>query len=224
MKLNKMLALALSGVMAVSMLAGCSGAPSNGEEGGSSSEVTVATDAAAAMNKAQSKVKFEADSTLSNVLAAAVEQAKLDDVVNTAKSATLDAKVMTGANSSNAQSIYNYMNSKLPSEYGVQDEKFTYSNASAVAGDDKEVTQTVIYTMKAGAYDEDTAVAMVAKQMNSASFKDTYTISGSTNHDYKVEYTGAVSVDTATVTKDGDTYSIYVVAVSVTRTPTEVNK
>lgn len=33
MKLNKMLALALSGVMAVSMLAGCSGAPSNGEEG-----------------------------------------------------------------------------------------------------------------------------------------------------------------------------------------------
>ena len=144
--------------------------------------------------------------------------------MNTAKSATLDAKVMTGANSSTAQSIYNYMNSKLPSEYGVQDEKFTYSNASAVAGDDKEVTQTVIYTMKAGAYDEDTAVAMVAKQMNSASFKDTYTISGSSNHDYKVEYTGAVSVDTATVTKDGDTYSIYVVAVSVTRTPTEVNK
>ncbi len=38
MKLNKVLALALSGVMAVSMLAGCSGAPVNGEQEGEQGE------------------------------------------------------------------------------------------------------------------------------------------------------------------------------------------
>ena len=41
MKLNKVLALALSGVMAVSMLAGCSGAPVNGEQEGEQGEVVV---------------------------------------------------------------------------------------------------------------------------------------------------------------------------------------
>ena len=39
MKLNKVLALALSGVMAVSMLAGCSGNPANGEQGGEGEQV-----------------------------------------------------------------------------------------------------------------------------------------------------------------------------------------
>ena len=41
MKLNKVLALALSGVMAVSMLAGCSGNPADGEQGGDQGEVVV---------------------------------------------------------------------------------------------------------------------------------------------------------------------------------------
>lgn len=41
MKLNKVLALALSGVMAVSMLAGCSGNPGNGGQEGEQGEVVV---------------------------------------------------------------------------------------------------------------------------------------------------------------------------------------
>ena len=217
MKLNKVMALALSGLMAVSMLAGCSNGTPNGEENNQGQEV-VATDAAAAMNKAQSTVKFESDATLNSVLAAAIAQAKLDDVVETAKDATLEAKVKTGASSKQLESVYTYMANKLPQEYKVQGANIEFDNDKPKTSE--KVTQTAIYTMKAGAYDEDTAAAMVAKVLDADNFVDVYTASKKT---YEVDYTGAVSVDTATVTKDGETYSIYVVAVSVTQTPTEVN-
>ena len=55
MKLNKMLALALSGVMAVSMLAGCSGAPSNGEEGDKEQPVVDTTIAGVFNDKLEDK-------------------------------------------------------------------------------------------------------------------------------------------------------------------------
>ena len=78
MKLNKVLALALSGVMAVSMLAGCSGNGSN--NGGSSSgeeQIPATIQVAADLNDAvsedtQKKVTFTDDGTLQENLATAV--------------------------------------------------------------------------------------------------------------------------------------------------------
>ena len=80
MKLNKMLALALSGVMAVSMLAGCNGATSDGDEGSSSSQVTVATSADNVMNKAQDKFDFKTSAEHVAALDAAVKELKYADV------------------------------------------------------------------------------------------------------------------------------------------------
>ena len=55
MKLKKLLALALAGVMAVSMLAGCKGNDNNGNDG--EKEPTV-SGAAAVLNKVQDDVAF----------------------------------------------------------------------------------------------------------------------------------------------------------------------
>ena len=93
MKLNKVLALALSGVMAVSMLAGCSGNPGNGGQEGE--EQTPATGIVAAVNNGQTgdvKVTFTADATLDTQLSKAINacaekasedkvQAKLEEII-----------------------------------------------------------------------------------------------------------------------------------------------
>ena len=75
MKLNKVLALALSGVMAVSMLAGCSGNPGNGDQEGE--EQTPATGIVAVTNEEQKdnkvNVPFEYSAELEDDLTLAVQ-------------------------------------------------------------------------------------------------------------------------------------------------------
>ena len=76
MKLNKVLALALSGVMAVSMLAGCSGNPGNGGQEGEG-ESTVDTTVASVLNDEQAATdnKVKIDFTYSSSLENALEKA-----------------------------------------------------------------------------------------------------------------------------------------------------
>ena len=77
MKLNKVLALALSGVMAVSMLAGCSGNPGNGGQGGEEEQTPATIQIAADVNDLlsednQKKVTFTDSGELQNQLATAI--------------------------------------------------------------------------------------------------------------------------------------------------------
>lgn len=76
MKLNKVLALALSGVMAVSMLAGCSGNSGNGGQEGEG-ETTVDTTVASVLNDEQAATdnKVKIDFTYSSSLENALEKA-----------------------------------------------------------------------------------------------------------------------------------------------------
>ena len=206
MKLNKVMALALSGLMAVSMLAGCSNGTPNGEENNQGQEVV--TDAASTMNKLQDKVEFKADSTLETILAAAMDKVTASEIKNL--TANANGPYASG-------SVYDYLNNKLPSEYKVSN-RITYAT---VAGSDKEVTTTVIYMLKSGTFDEDTALAFVANAMQMGNYKDTYKSTG--GKQYNADYTGAVSIQNVTKTaEDGKTYSAYVVAVAVTQTPAEV--
>ena len=85
MKLNKVLALALSGVMAVSMLAGCSGAPVNGEQEGEQGEVVVdANDisdgVASYIDDLPEYVTFNGDNNLTKALDYVVEVANVEDM------------------------------------------------------------------------------------------------------------------------------------------------
>ena len=84
MKLNKVLALALSGVMAVSMLAGCSGNPGNGGQGGEGEQTPATIQIAADVNDLlsednQKKVTFTDSGELQNQLATAIA---LNGIVN----------------------------------------------------------------------------------------------------------------------------------------------
>ena len=78
MKLKKIASLALAGVMAVSMLAGCNnGSSSNGDNG--NADVTTNTSIVDAVNKGQSvannvKITFTADSALDSALKRAAEK------------------------------------------------------------------------------------------------------------------------------------------------------
>lgn len=94
MKLNKVLALALSGVMAVSMLAGCSNNSGNGGQNGQEQEQTQTSAVVTAVNNGQNKdnkvkINFTADPTFDTALqtaaSAAGEDANFDSVENKLK-------------------------------------------------------------------------------------------------------------------------------------------
>ena len=67
MKLKKLMALALSGVLAVSMLAGCSDAPVDDNQG-DGNQVVNTSPVVSALNDAQDKVEFTADSYLTSAI------------------------------------------------------------------------------------------------------------------------------------------------------------
>src|SRR5699024_9930001 len=81
MKLNKVLALALSGVMAVSMLAGCSGNPGNGGQEGEGEGETNVTGFAATVASKLDENKDNVTVTSSDAIDAALKAAmvKPDD-------------------------------------------------------------------------------------------------------------------------------------------------
>lgn len=124
MKLNKVLALALSGVMAVSMLAGCSGNSGNGGQNGE--EQVPATGIVAAVNNGQDadnkvKINFTADTTLdgqlTRALAAAGEDATYQEVRNSIVD-MIDNSV--AIERSNARSILNPGTGNVDKEDGTQ--------------------------------------------------------------------------------------------------------
>ena len=76
MKLNKVLALALSGVMAVSMLAGCSGNSGNGGQNGEGEPPVADTTIASVLNEEQADTNHDVkiDFTYSSSLEAALQK------------------------------------------------------------------------------------------------------------------------------------------------------
>ena len=205
MKLNKMLALALSGVMAVSMLAGCSGAPSNGEEG-TEVQPTV-SDAVTVMNDAQDYAKFGVDADLDAALKASAAKATFANI--NAAGYTLNDVL----DSADADKAYDALEGKLP------DDELTNSVAFDSVGDaarGKSITKTVLYRLNSNGLSEEAALKQfVNKQMSKASdFPESVKID---NKYYDATYTGAVSVVEVTATDAGKTVSAYYVAVSVTQ-------
>ena len=183
MKLNKVLALALSGVMAVSMLAGCSGNPGNGgQEGEGDVVVTPSTGAAAILNDEQDKIEF------TNVNSSELQSAATGLL---ASDLSKDSKA-TAATSANA--IY-----KRLEALKVENLKGGWSDL----GDnhDKNETKTValVYQMS-GAYSMDELVEQIAKQIEAddTNIRGKAVVSTGENKIYNYSYTGTVSTVNAT--------------------------
>ena len=216
MKLNKVLALALSGVMAVSMLAGCSGNPGNGgQEGEGEKPPVVTTDAAEVLNKIQSTVKFDDDATLNGYMApvetlkpSVVEKLSENDGVTSLKKSDNAVKAIVA---------------KMVNEDASQvKEEFDFSKSSGVNYNKNtdDVTETVFYAVNADkVISIEHLMTELSSELNTNKFKTQVSITGTDKGTYVASYTGAISIKKATGTdEDGKTYNAYVVAVSITRT------
>ena len=220
MKLKKIASLALAGVMAVSMLAGCSNGtkPDDGEKDpvvntGMTGSVIAALDEDTTKN-----VEFTADSNLEAVLKKAIQNAGyngLDDI----KASTLNA--IDSDISKNSQ----LANVGVTSD-GSKD------------SDKKESNATIVVTLEGNGMNETTVAKQLAaeidkKNVGKASNKNvgwdelpeySYTFQDDDGKDfwYDFDYTAGVAVVDVSNAVTGET--TYVVAVTVTRTPTQTYK
>lgn len=207
MKLNKVMALALSGLMAVSMLAGCAGNPDGGDNQGDVNVNPGVSSAVDVMNNMQSKVEFKADPILDAALASGVEG--IESVA--LNKATSSVEVVKSGD------VWDGVDAKLDGGYKLQKAEITDFNNYQNANKKEDTTATVLYWIKAGNLTEENVLTLVATDMATNGYCDaTDKINGKY---YSVDYTGAVSIVKASATPEkGDTVNVYVVAVSVTQT------
>lgn len=208
MKLNKILALALTGVMAVSMLAGCG----NKDTGNGDGDVVVTpttSDAASVMNDEQDDVVFANSADLLAALKVAADKAKVADI----KDAKYEATQLTTTSGAN---VFNAMSSKV---VGLTANALSHGTSGFGANltAESKSTLSALYMVKSNGLSEEQALKMVAEAMNSDGFVDT-------TGDLDAEYNGVVSIVKATAADEDDSYEAYVIAVSITQTVTENSK
>ena len=211
MKLKKIASLMLAGVMAVSMLAGCSGDGNKEENGGNTEVKPTTSNAVTVMNDAQSAVKFEANSDFDAALAAAAKKAAHEDV----KKAEYK---MTAVKSGD---VYNELAKKLSVDAGL-DEADIYFNAvgDGAAVGSKTYNVAGLWIVEADGLTEKAALEQVAESMkgkvgSNEKYPETVTLSDGT---YAATYTGNVSIVTVNTSDKGETATAYYIAVSVTQT------
>ena len=209
MKLKKIASLALAGIMAVSMLAGCKDG-GNGNNGSSSSEPTnpatgISTIFYNELSKAaQNSLEMSDSSDLNNALTKIIEDLDTNDI---------RGAYSTDATYSNTLSTAIAAPALLDCEVGI---------ASAEDADDvkDETTYTSVYTVgydindKGALKDVVDAIDDVLSQLPTTGEADDDT--------YEYDWTGSVSVANRTFINDnGVERSVKYVAVSLTQTPTK---
>ena len=212
MKLNKMLALALSGVMAVSMLAGCNGATSDGDEGETIVQPTN-SNAVAIMNDAQKYVTFEADATVTANLTNAVKKADFADVKWASQSYDLDATKPVDGNTLK-DNVYTELG-KVMDMHGAQ---LNFKNVKpSKAG--QVSTYTLLYRVANDGLSEKAALEQLADSMKAANYPEIVTVGkGTSAKKYEATYTGTIDIVTANASNKGENVSAYYILFSVTQT------
>ena len=209
MKLNKMLALALSGVMAVSMLAGCSGAPSNGEEG--QEQPPVSSSVATVMGTYMSKYEFTSSSEQAGYLAQAVKAFTYEDV----KAANSNAPGALGGTTAGnvGKDAYNVLKNIMRGEAGLKD-NLTNAAFTPVKGEANSLT--FLFEVEANKMNENSVLYLIAQELNKISATD---VVGSTDK-YNADYTGDVCIEKVEKSDANgkNAESAYVVLVTLTQT------
>lgn len=213
MKLKKFAALALAGMMAVSMLAACSDKTTNGEEEdnqivATSDAVTYANDALSASMKEHAT--FKANPTLDGwVKDIATDTSVFDaiDIAHTYKS-LFDAKGNDN-NRLHQQDMREELTKKLKDSNVL-----VTSDFETVPADKASQCRSWLYTIS-GSLDEKAAVQMAVKTVSGVDFPLTIE-----NNKYTCEYSPEISA--LRVTNESLTgESAWVVAIVVTQTVTE---
>ena len=212
MKLKKIASLALAGIMAVSMLAGCKDG-GNSNSGSSSSSTTTVNDVSsivedALSQEAKNRISFKSDNNV------AVALQKLAD--NNVSGANVVTWYDTGVQASTALTPVLAGTSFLDCEDDIAD---LTTMANANTANDKAKTAVEVYVAGQD-MSRDAILRGVAANVE-ADIEDLASISADNTYEYT--YTGSVSVVTKTGTNsNGTTRTISIIAVSVTRTPSKV--
>ena len=182
MKLNKVLALALSGVMAVSMLACCSNNSGNGGQDGEGDViVTPSTGAAAILNDEQDKIEF------TNANSAELQQAATDLLASDLSTSVTLTWLTTG------DALYDRLTA-----LGVEDLTNTWRTFGDNIDENETKVVTIVYAMS-GAYSMNEVVKQVAKNIeNAADVRDKVVMDAGNQIVRAYSYTGTVSTVTAT--------------------------
>ena len=219
MKLKKIASLMLAGVMAVSMLAGCSGKTETKPEGGDNGAVEVTGVSADLYNelsqKAQKNVTLSNDIDLDAALKKAIADSVTDqDVINIYNNVSFENND-TNANGSAAK-VQTALATALKADKNIGDTVFK---------DDKSSTGIVVAMAGQGVSDA-TLLKNVADWIDYAvegyEFEGTNGKAGSELKNYNYSYTGSASiVEKSAVDSQGVTRTVKFVAVSITRNVVE---
>ena len=228
MKLKKIASLMLAGVMAVSMLAGCSGNGTDDKNDGNTEVKPTTSNAVSVMNDAQSAVKFEANSDFDAALAAAAKKAE-------------HAKVaLAGFNAVKVENdpVYDELEKKLDVDAGLikkDNDIFFNTNSDGATKGGTSATLTGLWKVEADGLTEKAALEQIAEDMKgkiqgNEKYPETVTLKvNNVDKTYAASYTGNVSIVTVNTSDKGETATAYYIAVSVTQTlardaQTNVNK
>ena len=219
MKLKKIASLMLAGVMAVSMLAGCSGKTETKPEGDDNGAVEVTGVSADLYNelsqKAQKNVTLSNDIDLDAALKKAIADNVIDqDVINIYNNVSFENND-TNTNGSAAK-VQTALATALKADEDIGD---------AVFKSDKSSTGIVVAMAGQGVSDA-TLLKNVANWINGAiegyAFEGDNSKTGSELKNYNYSYTGSASiVEKSAVDSQGVTRTVKFVAVSITRNVVE---
>ena len=226
MKLKKIASLALAGIMAVSMLAGCN--KGGNDNGSSSSEVTVTTGIVDTLNNNQNKnndvkVEFTSNSALDTALSAAVKDSAATVTVANLARRMYSYNPINAWNPSSASASYNFYNDDNIVAFtsaGVSNEKVNpvtlvkcYIVTSAQAWNEANAIKLAVAQM-----DEDIAT-LTADDVDADQKVNGKPLTTANNKYHEYDYAGNVSM----VSEDnGDGTTTYYFAMAITQTVTQV--
>ena len=206
MKLKKIASLALAGIMAVSMLAGCNGASSNPTD---EPEVTPATGTAALINaELDSKkdiIEFKDDSKLQDALTTYFKSNPIDN--NILANVDDNGTDVYAAYGQGMAGVDDFVKSAMGVD-GKISKVINDTNTSAKTGFD-------VYVVSAKNFVEENALKLVGQYIDNNSYVTLPEDNATKNY----SYTGTVAAINATT--KGGTAGVWIVAVTITQTPSD---
>ena len=205
MKLKKIASLALAGIMAVSMLAGCNGAASSGDDNGTTTtpvDNSFAASVNAEMNdKQKAIVTFESSAELTSAVNAVADKFDSDELN------------VTSTGWANNTTIKNDFRDMLDADDEGVSSDWTNNTSKRTAAD---------IIIVPGKYTEEGLAKEIATYLGNNVVKNTVMPNGhnATSKFYKYTYTGDLAV-TKVESLDGKV-SAYVVGIVIEQTPTEI--
>ena len=218
MKLKKIASLALAGVMAISMLAGCSGKTENNENNGDQNQVVAASVADYAnnlMTAAQKNVfKFENSSDLTAALKKVASDSTKFGSSDIKKISDNLTNFTIGVLYNNGKELGNELKDEL-------DLDFAYNQDLATVSKEGTRTQGFVYAVS-GKLTEAAAVQLIGGEFVKATVNNNTTFPAKVGTEYKCDYTAEISAVKVTA-PDTDKNSAWVVAIVVTQDAVKVS-